>query len=73
MIQSGSLALASCGRVSGKYCRILASCVYAHQFTDTFTDSGHSALRNSLMHKHQYLEARVGIGQITPPLRCQYA
>src|SRR5260221_2818314 len=39
-----------------------ASSFSASRFTDTFTDSGHSDLRNSLLLKQQNLEARVGIG-----------
>jgi hypothetical protein len=48
----------------------LLNCVggYANRrFTDSFTDSGHSARRNSLMHTHQNLEARVGIEHARSP------
>jgi hypothetical protein len=48
-------------RVSAEFWRIVASCFAAHRFTDTFTDSGRSDLRNSLLLKQQNLEAGVGI------------
>lgn len=40
-------------------------------FADTFTDSGPSGSRISLLHKHRKLEARVGIGHLSPRLQGQ--
>ena len=52
-----------------KYWQVLANSGCTRRFTDSFTDSDHSARRNSLMHTHQNLEARVGIerGSFTVP------
>ena len=57
--QSGFIRIYECEfwRVSAEFWRIVANCSAAHQFTD----SGHSARRNSLLHRQQNLEARVGI------------
>jgi len=44
-----------------KFWQVVANGSDTRGFTDSFTDSGHSARRNSLMHTHQNLEARVGI------------
>jgi hypothetical protein len=70
--EAGSEELASSGRVSVEFCRVLASCACTRHFTDSFTDSGRSDLSNSLLLMQQNLEAEVGIGQFTPLLHPKY-
>jgi len=60
-------------RVSGKVCPVVANGSGARRFTDSFTDSGHSARRISFILNEVEMEARVGIGQISPPLQFKYA
>jgi hypothetical protein len=62
MSQSGNNALRRCGRVVVKFGRIVAS----GGCTGRFTDSLPFRLRNSLLLKNQKLEARVGIGRVSP-------
>ena len=45
MMQSGTLALASCGRVSVEYCQIVAGGAFAARFTDSFTECDMKLLR----------------------------
>jgi hypothetical protein len=51
-----------------EFWQVVANCWSTRRFTDSFTDSGHSARRNSLLHRQQNLEARVGIGHFSSPL-----
>ena len=60
-------------RVSVKFCRVLANGDCTRRSADSFTDSGHSARRNSLLLRQQNLEARVGIGPFSPQLRVKNA
>jgi len=53
MLPSVNNGLARCGRVSVKFCRVVASCVATGHFTDSFTDSGLSDLRNLLLLKQR--------------------
>jgi hypothetical protein len=69
MIPSGTNALARCGRVSVEYCRILAGGVGAARLTDSFTDSGRSDRRNSLIFNEMKLEPTVRIELTTRALR----
>ena len=48
-------------RVSVEFCQVVANGDCTRRFTDSFTDSGHSARRNSLLLQQLNLEARVGI------------
>ena len=68
--QSGFSRIYECEfrRVSAEFWRIVANCSVAHPFTDTFTDSGHSARRNSFILNEVEMEARVGIGEAQPVL-----
>jgi hypothetical protein len=45
-----------------KFWQVMANCSDTRRFTDSFTDSGHSARRISLVLNEVEMEARVGIG-----------
>ena len=49
VLPSGDNALARCGRVSVKFCRVVTSSVSDRRFTDSFTASGLSDWRNLLL------------------------
>ena len=56
-----------------KFWQVVANCFCVHRFTDSFTDNGHSARRNSLLLMQLNLEARVGIGRLRPQRRSKSA
>jgi hypothetical protein len=49
-----------------KFWQVMANCSDTRRFTDSFTDSGHSARRISLVLNEVEMEARVGIGRVPP-------
>src|ERR1700677_4535454 len=55
-------------RVSAEFWRIVANCLPAHPFTDTFTDSGPSSFRKPLMQHKLQMAPKVGLEPTTDRL-----